>query len=123
MKRVMVAVAVALVCGAGTARAQDPVKVDPKHYKVEFENDAVRMLRIQYAPGDKSVMHAHPDSVAVFLTSQTGKFTTPDGKSEVVTAKAGEVKAIPGGLHLPENVGDQPLELILVEFKAKPAAK
>jgi hypothetical protein len=26
--------------------ADDPVKVDPKHYKVEFENDRVRVLRI-----------------------------------------------------------------------------
>jgi len=26
--------------------AQDAVKVDPKHYKVELENDQVRVLRI-----------------------------------------------------------------------------
>jgi hypothetical protein len=27
---------------------EDPVKVDAKHYKVEFENDRVRVLRITY---------------------------------------------------------------------------
>ena len=26
----------------------DPAKVDSKHYKVEFENDKVRVLRINY---------------------------------------------------------------------------
>ena len=31
-------------------RAQDPVKVDAKHYKAEVENDHVRVLRIQYPP-------------------------------------------------------------------------
>jgi hypothetical protein len=34
--------------------AEDPVKVDPKHYKVEFENDRVRVVRIKYGPGEKS---------------------------------------------------------------------
>src|SRR5207245_10656701 len=72
------------------ARAQDPVKVDPKHYKVEFENDQVRVLRIHYGVGEKSVMHNHPDSVAVFLVDQTAKFTYPDGKSEEAAAKAGQ---------------------------------
>ncbi len=124
MKRIiLLVVAVGWMFAAAAARAQDPVKVDPKHYKVEFENDAVRILRIHYAPGEKSVMHVHPDGVAVFLADQTTKFTYPDGKSEVMSGKAGEVKSIPGGPHLPENIGDKPVDLILVEFKGKPAAK
>lgn len=44
--------------------AQDPVKVDPNHYMVDFENDDVRVLRIRYAPGEKSEMHGHPKSAA-----------------------------------------------------------
>ena len=46
----------------------DPVKVDPQHYKVEFENERVRVLRIKYGAGEKSVMHSHPEAIAVFLT-------------------------------------------------------
>jgi len=104
-------------------RAQDPVKVDSKHYKVLFENDQVRVLRIQYPPGDKSRMHQHPDSVAVFLAEQRAKFTYPDGKSEEVSGKAGEARWIPAGAHEPENVGDKPLEVVLVELKAKAEKK
>ena len=48
--------------------AQDPVKVDPSHYKVVLENAAVRILKIDYAPGSKSVMHQHPDAIAVLLS-------------------------------------------------------
>ena len=40
--------------------AADPVEVNPRHYKVEFEKDRVRVLRISYWPGEKSVMHEHP---------------------------------------------------------------
>src|SRR5271169_2405985 len=69
----------------------DPVKLDPKHYKVEFENDRVRVLRINYGPGEKSVMHSHPESIGVFLTDAHAKFTYPDGKSEDIKAKAGSV--------------------------------
>jgi quercetin dioxygenase-like cupin family protein len=109
--------------GAVPAFAQDPVKVDPKHYKVEFENEQVRVLRISYAAGEKSVMHEHPASVAVFLTDGQVKFTTPDGKSTEVPAKAGSTQWTPAGKHLPENIGDKPFELILVELKGKAAGK
>ena len=97
--------------------AQDPVKVDAKHYKVVFENSQVRVLKITYAPGEKSVMHEHPDAVAVFLSDQVAKFTTPDGKTEQRDAKAGDAVWTPAGKHLPQNVGSKPLELILVELK------
>jgi quercetin dioxygenase-like cupin family protein len=110
---------VAVVFGAQGVMAQDAVTVDPQHYKVEFENDQVRVLRITYGPHEKSVMHEHPASVAVFLTAQQGKFTYPDGKTEEVTGKAGETRWLAGGKHLPENVSDKPFELILVEMKPK----
>jgi quercetin dioxygenase-like cupin family protein len=120
-------VAVSLACGVLTstpALGQDPVKVDAKHYKVEFENDRVRVLRIQYDPHEKSVMHSHPSSVAVFLTDGSVKFTTPDGKTQPADMKAGMAQWTPAGKHLPENVGDKPMELILVELKpAHPKAK
>ena len=113
----------ALATGALILRAQDAVKVDAKHYKVEFENKEVRVLRINYGPGEKSVMHDHPESVAVFLTDQKAVFATPDGKSVEIDAKAGEVQHILAGPHLPQNIGDKPMEIILVEFKGNPAAK
>ena len=112
----------ALALVTTSASAQDPVKVDPKHYKVEFENDQVRVLRIHYGVGEKSVMHSHPDNVAVFLDDQTAKFTYPDGKSEEETGKAGQTAWAKAGAHLPENVGKSPMNVILIELKRKPQA-
>src|SRR6266849_1638363 len=88
----------------------DPVKVDSKHYTVEFENDQVRVLRIKYGARDKSVMHSHPNGVGVFLTETHVKFTLPDGKSVEPTAKAGEIMWLEGGDHLPENLSGQAFE-------------
>ena len=101
---------------AGGGKA-DPVKVDPKHYKVQFENESVRVLHITYGPGEKSVMHDHPNAVAVYLTDGMTRMTTPDGKSQEMPGKAGSATWTPAGTHLPQNVGNKPFEVILVELK------
>lgn len=121
--RTMTALFVAslFVLAARTAMAQDPVKVDPKHYKVEFENDQVRVLRITYGPHEKSVMHDHPAGQVIYLTEAHVKFTLPGGKTEEQRGKAGQTAWALAGKHLPENVNDKPLEGILVELKAKPS--
>jgi quercetin dioxygenase-like cupin family protein len=103
----------------GGAVAQDPIVVDAKHYKVMFENDQVRILKIVYGPKEKSVMHEHPNAVAVFLTDGQIKFELGDGKSQDAAVKAGQAMFTPGGKHLPENVGDKPFEVVLVELKGK----
>ena len=95
----------------------DPVKVDAKHYKVEFENESVRVLRISYAPGEKSVMHYHPNAVAVYITDGNTRMTTPDGKTQEMAVKAGAAAWTPAGSHLPQNTGDKRFEVILVELK------
>lgn len=99
--------------------AQDPVKVDPKHYKVEFENATVRVLRIHYGPHEKSVWHWHPAGVAIAQTDAHIKFNLPGGKSMEQEMKAGQAVWSPGGKHLPENLSDSDMEVILVEQKVR----
>jgi len=97
---------------------EDPVRVDPKHYKVEFENERVRVLRIKYGPGEKSVMHTHPESISVFLTDAHGKFTYPDGRTEDINTNAGTVLHMDACNHLPESMSKTPFEVIAVELKS-----
>lgn len=104
----------------GAAMA-DPTVVDPDHYKVEFENDAVRVLRINYGAGEESVMHYHPASVAVYLTDVDGQFTLPDGSVEDASAPAGSVFFGTGGAHQPKNLGDSAFEVVEVELKSREA--
>jgi quercetin dioxygenase-like cupin family protein len=106
---------------SGAALAQDPVKVDPAHYKVVLENASVRVLKIDYAPGAKSIMHQHPDSIVIPLTASKVKFNTPDGKSEEMDLAAESAVYTPAGTHNPENIGKGRVDALLVEFKgAKP---
>jgi quercetin dioxygenase-like cupin family protein len=109
---------------ASVCLAQDPVKVDPNHYKVESENDQVRILRIHYGPHEKSVMHSHPASVVVYLSDGSMRMTTPDGKTVDTQGKMGQALYEEPGVHNPENIGDTPFDAVLVELKsAEPAPK
>ena len=92
--------------------AQDPTKVDSKHYKVEFENSKVRIVRAHYGPHEKSVMHRHPDLIAIFQTDGKVKFTFPGGKTEERETKAGQALFTPAVRHLPENLTDNDMEVI-----------
>jgi mannose-6-phosphate isomerase-like protein (cupin superfamily) len=113
------------LCGAvllcPIVAAQDAVKVDPQHYTVVSENDQVRILKAHYGPHEKSVMHSHPATVAVFLTDAKGQFTFPDGKKQDFDVKAGQSQYQAASTHLPENTGDKEMEVIVVELKGNAA--
>ena len=124
MQRIAVSfVVVSVLLLALPAMAQDPTEVDSKHYKVVFENDQVRVLRITYGPHEKSVMHEHPAGVWVLLTDERMKFTLPDGETKEEHGKVGDTGWADAGKHLPENLSDQAFEVILVELKATKAWK
>ena len=99
------------------AFAEDAVIADPAHYTVEFENDRVRVIRIKYGPGEKSVMHTHGPNVSVFVTDANVRMNLPDGTSEDVAAEAGLAVWADHEAHLPENLGDEALEVVLIELK------
>ena len=113
-----VVLGVALIVGRVTVlAAQDAAKVDATHYKVMSENAQVRILHVHYGPHEKSVMHTHPDSVVVSLSGGKTMFHLPDGKTQVVEMKPGDSMFTPHTVHLPENVGDKPMDAVLIELK------
>lgn len=117
MQRLLFLTLFLLVLAVPAALGQDATKVDSKHYKVEFENSQVRIVRATYGPHEKSVMHSHPNLVAIFQTDGRVKFTYPGGKTEERDTKAGQALFTPAVTHLPENITDSQMEVILVELK------
>ena len=95
----------------------DPAQVDANHYKVELETDDVRVLRASYGAHEKSEMHAHPPLIAVMLTDGSLRMSYPDGRTEEINAKAGDVMNMPAMVHCPENLSDAPFQAILIELK------
>lgn len=98
---------------------RDPVRLDANHYKVELENDRVRVVRIKYGAREGSVMHQHPPGIGVFLTDARFRFAYPDGKSEEIQAKAGQFLWFDQVWeHNPENLSDSDAEVIYIELKS-----
>jgi beta-alanine degradation protein BauB len=112
--------AAAIVCMAvNSAAAQDPTKVEPKHYKLHFENDRVQVVDVHYGPHEKSEMHEHPAGVVVNLTAGHLKFTDQSGKVTEVYSKAGEARWFPPVKHKVENVGEEPFNAVYIGIKGK----
>ena len=91
--------------GKASVTPIDPATVDPKHYKVEFENEQVRVLRIHYGAHEKGEQHEHIlNRVVVYLNDQPG-------------GKADDVRIAGAAKHTEENASAQPADRIAVELK------
>jgi quercetin dioxygenase-like cupin family protein len=110
----------ALAClMVGSARAQDPTKVEPKHYRLNFENERVQVVSVDYGPHERSALHEHPGGVVVSLTDAHLRFTDDAGKVREVYAKAGESRWYAPFKHRVENLGDTPYDAVYIGVKGK----
>ena len=112
-----------LVClGSAFALGQDPTKVEPKHYRLDFENDRVQVVSVHYGPHEKSGLHDHPGGVVVILTEAHLRFTDENGKTREIFSKPGEARWYPPFKHRVENLGDTPYDAVYIGMKGKLAA-
>lgn len=102
---------------AGTQSVPDAVAASPDMYSVAYENDAVRLLRVSYGPGESSATHSHPAHCAVAINGSSWRASPQDGEAADVTLEMGEVSCVPAGAHRMENMGTGAAEAVLVEFK------
>ncbi len=112
-----------LVGGFATAvLAQDPTKVEPKHYKLNFENEHVQVVSVHYGPHEKSEMHEHPGGVVVVITGGHLRFTDQNGKVTEVSSKPGETRWFPPFKHKVENLGNESYNAVYVGIVHHPNA-
>jgi hypothetical protein len=54
---------------ASTSYAQYPAIESPQQFRLDFEDDQVRVLRVLLGPREGTPVHEHPDGVLVYLTA------------------------------------------------------
>jgi beta-alanine degradation protein BauB len=112
--------ALVLLFAARTARAQDPVKVSPDHFKVLLENERVRVLDFHSSAGVKIPMHSHPAYISYSISGAgKTKFTSKDGKVTEETAKTGQATWHEPNTHASEYVGTGSAHVLLIELKGQ----
>jgi hypothetical protein len=112
----------------GTASAQDPLKVAPQAYKLEFENEWVMVTRVHYAPYEKIPEHYHTERSSAYVYLNDGgpiifkHVNLPYGDITRKETKAGSFRLYKGlkEVHAVENPTGVPSDFLRVEFKTEP---
>jgi len=108
---------------ANPAMAQDKAKAAKAEkgkttITVLAENDKVRVYEARFKPGDESASIARPFRAIRALKGGTIMRTYPDGKTEKVVYKAGDVKLVgPDPVFKGKNVGKTEIVLYVVQPK------
>ena len=95
----------------------DAVKAAPESATVLMENDRVRVLDVKFKPGQKTIMHSHPDHVIYVLKDGKLKINLPNGTSNEVNLKAGQVVWMKAGDHAVENLSKASANNLIIELK------
>jgi hypothetical protein len=97
---------------------RDPLKVNPKNVKVEFENEYVRVLRCKYLANLREPLHEHASEgrLTVALDDVVLKVTTQGAEDRTVTLAAGQSSWSVGPVvHAAQ--ANRAVDLIVLEFK------
>ena len=109
---------VVLLTLSSAIHAQDFVKVaDQGTTKVLLENDQVRVVQIETAPGGVTTWHSHPNYILYALTDGKLESTEKGKPATVLNFKAGEALFMPAVTHMAKNVGTTTVKLVLTELK------
>src|SRR5437868_5238894 len=81
-----------LSVGAKAQEHLDPPQVDPQHFKVEYEDARIRVLRFRLAPGETSPMHDRAAASVVNLNNSKVRLTFEEGLVRDAEVVAGSVE-------------------------------
>jgi hypothetical protein len=104
---------------AAPCRAQDPAKTDPAHFKVELNNDRVRVLHVTVEPNTKVELHEIDNAVVVPLADYESTLKRPNGETAIVERKTGKAAWVARGAREFE-AGARGVDALLIEIKRAP---
>ena len=99
------------------AAAQDAVQVDSKHFKLEYEDAKIRLVREVLPPGESTVKHAHGERTTVCIRGGKLRMVDASGKITEIEVKSGEATHLPAQVHTVSNIGTTVFEEVSTEFK------
>ena len=118
-----------LLASAWTAFSQDPTKAAPESYKLQFENEWLRVLRVHYAAKQKVPVHDHSKGPAMYVyLNDSGpiRFTHSDWDHPLLvrpTVKAKSFRLSPtrfdNETHAVENPNDTPSDFLRIELRTE----
>lgn len=96
-------------------KGMDAATVAPGRYTVANDSAGIRVLEINYNPGDSAAMHSHPDLVLYVREAGKTEFTAQDGSKQVHDLNAGMAMIVPAETHSVKNIGTTTTKGVLIE--------
>ncbi|HJV78871.1 MAG TPA: cupin domain-containing protein [Paludibacter sp.] len=98
--------------------AQDPVKAASNVYKkVLLNNEKVRVILVEFAPGEVAAWHRHPNHVVYVLAGGKLEITEKKKDAQIVHLNEGDAMYMPAVNHMAKNVGTTTIKLVVTEMK------
>jgi len=98
------------------ADPMDATKVASSQYKSLADSMGIRIVEVNYKPGEESAMHAHPDLAFYVINASKIEFTKKDGSKQVADLPKGAMAVMPAEAHSVKNIGKTAFKGILVEM-------
>ena len=96
---------------------RDPVNQDPRHFRILFENAHARVLLLHLDSRDGTAENQFADRLEIALTSIHASYSDVDGKAHQSRRDAGKVGWARAVMYSVVNLGNEPLEKLIVELK------
>ena len=105
------------MAGKVTSEKVDEVSPSGEIHETLFENDFVRVLKVDFEPGAGSAMHFHRSHLIFVIKPSEMRIVMPNGEVLSLRQKEGEVRWFEEGSYGEENVGTSPFQAIVTELK------
>ena len=95
----------------------DALRIDAKHFRFQFENRQIRVLRLTLQGGEFVPMHKSPDALLMCVSECHVRLQRPDKKIHDIHMDAGETRWIRASERSEKNLSDKLLGIVVVEIK------
>ena len=114
----LVLVLIFISCSGSKPGMLLPEKVSPEIYEVLLENEAVKVMKVTFAPGQEDNMHDHYPFTGYLINGGKAQVTMPDGKVNEREFPSGFIAHNGNGIrHKVKNIGLNDINIILIEHK------
>ena len=113
-----VLVLIFISCSGSKPKMLFPEQVSPEIYDVLLENEAVKVMKVTFAPGQEDNMHDHYPFTGYLISGGKAQVTMPDGKVNEREFPSGFIAHNGNGIrHKVKNIGSNEINIILIEHK------
>ena len=99
-------------------KGRDALAADPKHYKLDLENDHMRVLRLRLKSDEAVPVHDDRDALFVCVVKDCHiRLARPGGRSQDIHMQAGNSRWIYADTRSEKNLSSEPLEMLVIEPK------